>query len=167
MYCLQAVIATESVLRELAGSTTKACIIPLGQHLWLLPMTDALFDAVAVAGAPELNGFWKAPAGFDRLLSACSEAGPVALVEADYFGGAGTQTAQVWDAGKVVLGPLRLAMGEPSSTTGTPISQALQRLGAARGNHVDEFAAVGLGRHRDTDGWLSPTNRSRPDEHTT
>ncbi|ATZ29321.1 hypothetical protein SLAV_37785 [Streptomyces lavendulae subsp. lavendulae] len=165
MYCLQAVIATEPVLRELAGSTTEACIIPLGQHPWLLPLTDALFDAVTVAGAPELDGFWKAPAGFDRLLSACSKAAPVAYVEADYFGGAGTQTAQVWDAGKVVLGPLHLADGEPSPT-GTPISQALRRLGVTKGNHVDEFAAVGLGHHRDTDDWLSPTNRSRPDEHT-
>jgi hypothetical protein len=167
VYCLQAVIATESVLRELAGSTTEACIVPLGQHLWLLPMTDALFDDVTVAGAPELNEFWKTPAGIDRLLTACSETGPVAYIEADYFGGAGTQNAQVWDAGKVVLGPLRLAEGELSPTTGTPISQALRRLGAAKGNHVDEFAAVGLGRHRDTDDWLSPTNRSRPDEHTT
>ncbi|WP_457513581.1 hypothetical protein [Streptomyces sp. TE33382] len=130
-------------------------------------MTDALFDAVTVGGASEPDGFWKAPTGFDRLLSACSEAGPVAYIEADYFGGAGTQNAQVWDAGKIVLGPLRLAVGEPSPATGTPISQALQRLGAAKGNHVDEFSAVGLGRHRDTVDWLSPANRSRPDEHTT
>ncbi|MEU8890467.1 hypothetical protein [Streptomyces sp. NPDC048442] len=104
MYRLQAAIATESVLRELVGSTTEACIVPLAQHLWLLPMTDALFDAVTVAGALELDGFWKAPAGSDLLLTTCSEAGPVAYVEADYFGGAGTQTAQVWDAGQVVLG---------------------------------------------------------------
>ncbi|WP_055630889.1 hypothetical protein [Streptomyces hirsutus] len=165
MYCLQAVIATESTLRELAGSTTEARIVPLSQDLWLLPMTDALFDAVTVAGAPELDGFWKAPAGLDRLLTKCSETGPVAYIEADYFGGAGTQTAQVWDAGHVVLGPLRLAQGEPWPKTGTPISQALRRLGAAKGNHVDEFAAVGLGRHRDTDDWLSP--RSRPVEPTT
>ncbi|MER5549772.1 hypothetical protein ABT072_47120 [Streptomyces sp. NPDC002589] len=165
MYCLQAVIATESVLRELAGSITEASIVPLGQHLWLLPMTDALFDTVAAAGAPELDG--KAPAGFDRLLTACSETGPVAYVEAEYFGGAGTQTAQVWDAGKTVLGPLFLAEGEPSPTSGTPISQALRRLGAAKGDHVDEFSAVGLGRHRDTDDWLSPRNQPRPDEHAT
>ncbi|WP_330334724.1 hypothetical protein OHS33_36535 [Streptomyces sp. NBC_00536] len=160
MYCLQAAIATESVLRELAGSTTEARIVPLGQDLWLFPMTDALFDAVTVAEAPELDGFWKAPAGFDRLLSACSKAGPVAYVEADYFGGAGAQNALTWDAGKIVLGPLRLAEGEPASTAGTPISQALRRLGAAKGNHVDEFAAVGLGRHRDTDDWLPPGEAS-------
>ncbi|MEU2585238.1 hypothetical protein ABZ612_20210 [Streptomyces avermitilis] len=151
----------------MTGSTAEACIVPLGQHLWLLPMTDALFDTVTAAGAPELNGFRKAPTDCDRLLTACSETGPVAYIEADYFGGVGAQTAQVWDGGKTVLGPLLLAEGEPSPTTSTPISQALRRLGAAKGNHVDEFAAVGLGRHRDTDDWLSPTNRTRSDEQTT
>ncbi|MEU9108150.1 hypothetical protein AB0D54_28245 [Streptomyces xanthophaeus] len=161
MYCLQAVIATESVLRELAGSTIGACIVPLGQHLWLLPMTDALFDAVSAAGTPELDGFSKGSACLDRLLTACSATGPLAYIEAEYFGGAGTQTAQVWDGGKILLGPLSLAEGEPSPTTGTPISQALRRLGAAKGSYVDEFEAVGLGRHRDTDDWLSPTNGSR------
>lgn len=160
MYCLQAVIATESVLRELAGSIAVACIVPLGQHLWILPMTDALFDAVTATGAPQLDGFWKAPTGFDHLLTACSETGPVTYIEADYFGGAGTQTAQVWEAGQAVLGPLHLAVKESSPTTGTPISQALRRLGAAKGNHIDEFDAVGLGRHRDTGDWLSPRNRS-------
>ncbi|MGW4465936.1 hypothetical protein [Micromonospora sp. NPDC004704] len=31
---------------------------------------------------------------------------------------------------------------------------ALHRLGVVRGEHDDEFAAVGLGRHRDLDDWL-------------
>lgn len=158
MYCLQAVIATQSVLRELTATVTKARIVPLGQHLSLLPMTDTLFEAVTVAGAPELDGFWKAPAGFDRVLAACSATGPLAYIEADYFGGTGTQAAQVWDAGKVVLGPLHLTEGEPLPRTGSPISQALRRLGATKGNHFDEFDAVGLGRHRDTGDWLSFTS---------
>jgi hypothetical protein len=122
-------------------------------------MTDALFKAVTVAGAaPEPDGFWQALAGFDRVLAACSAKGPLAYIEADYFGGTGTQAAQAWDAGKVVLGPLHLTEGEPLPTTGSPISQALRRLGATKGNHIDEFDAVGLGRHRNTDDWLSPTS---------
>ncbi|MCX5128417.1 hypothetical protein [Streptomyces sp. NBC_00347] len=121
-------------------------------------MTDALFDAVPAAGTVGLDGFSKASAGFARLLTACPGSGPLAYVEAEYFGGAGTQTAQVWGGGKTLLGPLSLAEGEPSPTTGTPISQALRRLGAAKGSCVDEFEAVGLGRHRDTDDWLSPAN---------
>jgi hypothetical protein len=156
-YRLEAVVATELVLREWAGSIREARIVPLGQHLWLLPMTDKLFDVLTVAGAPELDGFWKAPAGLGHALTACSANGPVAYVEAEYFGGAGTQSAQVWDGGKVVLDLLRLAEGAPSPD-GSPISRALRRLGAAKGGRIDEFDAVGLGRHRDTDDWLPPTS---------
>lgn len=156
MYCLEAVVATEPVLRELAAGVPEARVVLLGQHLSLLPMTDALFDAVTAAGAPELDGFWKAPAGLGRLLAACSATGPAAYVEADYFGGTGTQSAQVWHAGKVVLGPLHKGERETSAAGGSPISQALRRLGAAKGDHIDEFDAVGLGRHRRTDDWLPP-----------
>ncbi|WP_424185371.1 hypothetical protein ACOBQX_26230 [Actinokineospora sp. G85] len=118
-------------------------------------MTDAFFDAVSVTGAA---GFWTAPAGFDDALAACSTTGPVAYVEAEFFGGPGTQSAQVWDGGKVVLGPLHLAEGEPSPAEGSPISQALRRLGVTKGDHFDEFDAVGLGRHRDTEDWLPHTD---------
>jgi hypothetical protein len=121
-------------------------------------LNDVLFDAVTVAGAPEPGGFWKAPAGFDRALAECSAYGPVAYDEAEYFGGIGTQSAQVWDDGKVVLGPVRLAEQAPDRSGGSPISQALRRLGVAKGDHADEFDAVALGRNRDTDDWLSSTN---------
>jgi hypothetical protein len=157
-YELQAVIASEPVLRTLAGHIAEACIVPLGQHLSLLPMTDELFDAVTIADAPALDGFWKAPAGFASALTACSVSGPVAYVEAEYFGGAGTQSAQVWDGGKVALGPLKQAEGEQSPAAGSsPISQALRHLGAVTGDHFDEFDAVGLNRHRDTQDWLPTT----------
>ncbi|OLF07431.1 hypothetical protein BLA60_28005 [Actinophytocola xinjiangensis] len=154
-YCLQAVIASEPVLRDLADTIEEARIGPLGQHLWLLPMTDAFFDAVTVAGAPKLDGFWKAPAGFGSALAACSAKGPAAYVEAEFFGGNGTQIAQIWNDGNVVLGPLHLAEDEPFPAIGSPISQALRQLGVAKGEHFDEFDAVGLGRHRDTNDWLA------------
>jgi hypothetical protein len=117
-------------------------------------MTDAFFDAVTVTGAPQLDGFWKAPAGFGSALAACSANGPVAYVEAEYFGGVGEQSVEVWDSGKVVLGPLSLAEKAPIPAADTPISQALRRLGVTKGDYHDEFDAVGLGRHRDTDDWL-------------
>ncbi|MET8999323.1 hypothetical protein [Amycolatopsis sp. NPDC004169] len=115
-------------------------------------------EAVIVRGAPELDGFWKVPAGFQDTLAACSELGTVAYVEADYFGGTGTQSAQVWHRGAVVLGPVRVAEGERFSAAGSPISQALRALGVQRGGHVDEFDAAGLGRHRRVEGWLATPN---------
>jgi hypothetical protein len=149
---LEAVIADEAVLRRLAEG---AGIVALHGPLSMLPMTDEYFDAVSVPGAPELEGFWKAPAGFGSSLGACSGLGPVAYVEADYFGGAGTQSAQVWHRGTVVLGPLRVAVGERPPSAGSPISQALRALGVRRGRHLDEFDAVRLGRYRQTEEWLS------------
>ncbi len=101
--------------------------MPLGQQLSLLPITDALSDAVA-------------------------------YLEAEYFGGASSETAQVWDGGHVVLGPLHLAENEPPPADGSPISQALRRLGVDKRDHHDEFDAVGLGRFRETDDWLDHPN---------
>ncbi|MFI0405819.1 hypothetical protein [Actinomadura sp. 3N508] len=128
----------------------EARVISVGQGISLLPLTGALLDEVV-----ELDGDWKVPADFGRVLADCSATGPVAYVEAEYFGGTGSQAAQVWDAGEIVLGPLHVAEGERWPEAGSPISQALRRLGVDKGEHFDEFDAVGLGRHRDTGGWLS------------
>src|SRR5690348_4372397 len=108
MYSIQAVIATGPVLHELASALPGASIVPLAHGLSLAPMTDVLLDVLA-----------KTPADLGSVLAACSTAGPVAYVEAEYFGGVGSQLAEVWDAGKVVLGPLHLAEGEPPSADGS------------------------------------------------
>jgi hypothetical protein len=78
----------------------------------------------------------------------------VAYVEADYFGGVGSQVAALWDAGQLVLGPV--VRPEHRRTRGdlSPISQALRRLGVSARGHVDEFDAVGLGQHRHVEDWL-------------
>ncbi|MEV6829309.1 hypothetical protein [Amycolatopsis sp. NPDC051102] len=158
MYRLESVIGGDAVLRRLAGSVVAARIVPLHGPLSMLLMTDEYFDAVTVPGAPKLAGFWKAPAGFGSSLAACSELGPVAYVEAEYFGGAGTQSAQVWHRGAVLLGPLHVAENERPPADGSPISQALRALGVRRGAHFDEFDAAGLGRHRRPEDWLARPN---------
>ncbi|KOX22220.1 hypothetical protein [Nocardiopsis sp. NRRL B-16309] len=155
MYCLEAVLAVRPTLDALVGGDPHARVVPLDARLSLLPMTGELFDSVAVAGAPRAEGFWKLPPGFDRALAACSAAGPLAYVEAEYFGGAGEQNAQVWNGGRVVLGPLHLPEDRPSVADGSPISLALRHLGIDRGDHLDEFDAVGLGRYRRTEDWLT------------
>lgn len=163
MYGLRALIATERVLRGLAGtdSTAPAGVVPLDQGLWMLPMTSRMFEAFG--GEDDPDKFPNAPAELQRALASSSRRGPVAYVEAEYFGGTGTQSAQVWDGGTVVLGPLVLADDESPPTAGSPISRALRRLGVAQGNHHDEFDAVGLGRYRTTDDWLAPAV-TRPDQ---
>ncbi|WP_245821905.1 hypothetical protein [Lentzea waywayandensis] len=108
-------------------------VVPLPQDLVLLPLS-------AVPGP--------------RQLAEWSLRGPVAFVDAEFFGGTGSQRAQVWDQGRSVLGPLVREEDDPMPGV-TPISQALRRLGVVKGEHHDEFDAVGLGRHRDTEDWVT------------
>jgi hypothetical protein len=152
-YALRGVLGSPAVLAA-CSAFDHARGVALDQGLRLLVVTDE-FDVDLgpkdpVAVAPPLSAL---PAGFDRVLAACSVRGPVAYVEAEYFGGVGRQAAAVWDNGDLVLGPLTTAEDSPIPSP-SPISQALRRLGVSADGHFDEFEAVGLGRHRDHDGWL-------------
>lgn len=60
----------------------------------------------------------------------------------------------MWDGGRSVLGPLLMADDDEPSPGGSPISLALRHLGVVAGRS-DEFDAIGLGRQRKTEDWLS------------
>jgi hypothetical protein len=154
-YDLQAVIAGEEVLNAAVRALSVARLASLGQGVSLMPMTDALFDSVSEGGDTSALGFWRLPGGFAKTLADWSTAGPVAYVEAEYFGGVGEQQAVVWDGGAIVLGPLRIPEGHPFPPAGSAISQALRRLGVVAGAGEDEFTALGLERHRHVEGWIA------------
>ncbi|MEU9782188.1 hypothetical protein AB0H92_14660 [Streptomyces phaeochromogenes] len=158
-YQLQAVIAGDELLRAVSQDVPGARVAALRQGLLLMPMTDEVFDAVTDGSSGGALGFWRLPGGFEGLLAQWSAAGPVAYVEADYFGGVGEQRAAVWADGALVLGPLDVPTKKRFSRPVSPISQALRRLGARRSLGEDEFEAVGLDRYRDNDGWISSSTR--------
>jgi hypothetical protein len=95
------------------------------------------------------------PDGLTDLLRRSSATGPIAYVEADYFGGVGQQASILWERGELVLGPLLDPPGPPPLLEAGPISHVLRRMGVQRSPELDEFATVGLGRHRDTEAWLA------------
>ncbi|WP_326568056.1 hypothetical protein VSH64_40660 [Amycolatopsis rhabdoformis] len=155
VYVLEAVIAKAEVLHGLPGTPV---IVPLEKGLSLVPVTKAYAASVADPETPVLAPYEKLTRGFADVLAACSKAGPLTYVEAEFFGGDGTQTAQVWEAGAVVFGPVHQpeeAVALPPE--GSPISQALRHLGVTVGAEVDEFDAVGLWRHRWTHEWIPST----------
>ncbi|MFD3505212.1 hypothetical protein [Streptomyces sp. NPDC058678] len=154
-YDLQAVIAGREMLRSFSRDLPAARLASLGQGLSLMPVTDALFDSVADAGDAGALGFWRLPGRFEKTLADWSAAGPVAYVEAEYFGGVGEQQAAVWDGGTIVLGPVQVQEGRPFPLAGSAISQALRRLGVVASAGEDEFSAVGLDRHRHSEGWIA------------
>jgi hypothetical protein len=154
-YELQAVIAADELVRVASRAVPGARVVPLRQGLSLMPMTDEVFDAVTDGSDGGDLAFWKLPRGFETLLAQWSSAGPVAFVEAEYFGGVGEQRAAVWADGSLALGPLDEPEMKRFSRASSPISQALRRLGARKSLGEDEFKAVGLDRHRNNEDWIS------------
>jgi hypothetical protein len=154
-YTLEAVVGASDAVIAGALRYPDAVVVPLHDNLSLVPITDELFDAITDRTSVRSWGFRKLPGGFDRALASWSTVGPVGYVEADFFGGVGSQRAVLWVAAELVLGPLHVGEGEPFSSVGSPISQVLARLGVERAGYRDEFEAVGLDRHRETEDWLS------------
>lgn len=166
MYCLQGVIAAEPVLRQVTEAVDGARIVGLRQNLWLWPMSD---EHVRALGRPDgLGGSWRSPAALGEYLATWSAAGPLAYVEAEFFGGVGSQLAEVWENGTVVFGPVWVDDADEPPAEGSPISRALRRLGVVT-NGGDEFDAVDLGRERENADWLAHSrplgrlNRPAPD----
>ncbi len=154
-FTLEAVIGSSAVIRTVTVDLPAATLIPLPQGIAMMPMTDEFFDAVAEeVDAARSLGFEKLPGGFAEKLSSWSATAPIGYAEADFFGGVGTQQAALWTDGALTFGPVSIDEDEPFPPDGSPISQLLRHLGVTRGGHHDEFDALGLGRHRHTEGWL-------------
>ncbi len=77
-----------------------------------------------------------------HIASELANGRPFALIETDYFGGRGTQSAAVYHADTELLGP---------TNNSSAINDALRRIGVTRNGAQDEFDTVGLGDHRHWD----------------
>jgi hypothetical protein len=98
----------------------------------LLPFTD--------------EGETTTPSPLAKLCEVLSQNRTIAYIEAEIFGGSGMQASFIFSNG--------VQVGQPI-VADDAINQALRSLGVSKGNSIDEFEAVGLGLHRDTDQWLA------------
>jgi hypothetical protein len=149
-YQLQAFLGARDVLQPLAAAFRGARLVPLlVEPLVLAPFVQVLRSAVQARAADEESG-WPfshlSREGAARVGDVC-RAGSLAYVEAEFFGGAGHQSAVVFQDGAVALGPLAAR---------DAINQALRFLGVQPAGKQDEFDTVGLFRHRSTDAWYAP-----------
>ncbi len=177
-YELAGVLGAHDTLVAMARAHPDAQAVRLGVHgLSMIPVTAELAAEVTPASlcalelarlpggtpystrrrltwltGPE-SGFAVLTPGVAALLEAGSVLGPVAYVEADYHGLLGTQTAVVWQSGRLMTGPLLLGRQEEYVDETAPILVALRALGVTAAGGQDEFAMAGLGRHARTADW--------------
>jgi hypothetical protein len=145
-YSLQAFIGELADLAEHAPS--GGVIVPLGQGKGMIPLEDRFRELHEIPFLPFTDeGKAEIPESIEVLASQFN--GPVAYVEAEFFGGDGTQASAIWKDRNLIFGPLVKV---------SAINEALQRLGVAKGSRHDEFDALELGNYRDTNDWASKSS---------
>lgn len=149
--------------REIAAQAAREArgtAVELPQGYGLLPITTAVIERLGgEEPRPFGKNFLSLSAGVESLARGISLAGGIAYLEAEIFGGTGTQAMVLWRGGEVCLGPVTTeftATGpDPSTNPQWPFNRALRELGVDRGDALDEFDSLGLGRWRHTEDWLT------------
>ena len=158
-YELQALAGRYEISAQ-AARGARSTAVELPQGYGLLPITSHVLDHLGGEDAGPFGGiFGFLSSGVNALARRISRAGAIAYLEADIFGGTGTQAIVLWREGEVCLGPVTTEFTatapDPSSSPQWPFNQALRELGVDRGDAFDEFDALGLGRWRHTEDWLT------------
>ncbi|GAB3878027.1 hypothetical protein GCM10029964_028070 [Kibdelosporangium lantanae] len=126
------VLGEAGLLHELAAEHNLP-VADLNRGFALIPLTKAVLAELG---------------DLDPVLERWSTRGPVAHVTGETHAGYGSQTARLFDNGRIRFAQEGLAYSGP-------ISMLLHRMGVTGGKlGWDEFDIVGLGRHRRTERWV-------------
>lgn len=143
-YTLQALIAKSGVLGSFP--INSGVLVPLTQGFEMLPFTSEFIQKHQISFLPLTDeGDEQLPENVKALCSKFSMGGQVAYVEAEFFGGDGAQGCALFKNGEMAFGPL---------VNDAAINEALVILGVSKLSCHDEFDALGLSKHRNTNAWI-------------
>lgn len=149
-YQLRALLSRQEVLEILQNSFNSLKVVPLVQGFGLIPITHELYDEIQsiekVPQSNEFEGFYFLSPAIAKLAGDLSLQVAVAYLEADFFGGVGTQSAVVLERGN-------LKLKQPPIESKDVINQALRLLGVQASESKDEFDTIDLGQQRFTEDW--------------
>ncbi|TBR17859.1 hypothetical protein EPO15_16025 [bacterium] len=153
-YHLRALVAETALLTKLA-KPSGIRVVELTKELSLLPLTAA--QEAKVPGKDDATAFdgLKVSKKLALWAASGSKTGTLAYIEADYGAGKDYQAAVVWEGGDVSAGPWKdgTAWDPREDARERPVNGALRLLGVRQGDFNDEWDAVALARHIDTDQW--------------
>lgn len=150
MYSLCALLARTE---HLEGSVvySQARLVRLGEGLSMVPLSEELLREIQRTASGEAPS--RSPGAFEFLTPpieawarSLSRRGPIAYIETEYLAGEGYERCVLWQNSELALGPFDGAGS---------VNQVLQALGVRTRPGQEAFDAVGLGRHRSLEGWLS------------
>lgn len=147
-YTLQAIVGKEDVLGPLLEPKQ---VVTLTQSMLLLPLTDRFrveHGKIPCLPFGDDDVIDLIPESLATLCCRLSARGRIAYVEAEYFGGLGTQAVILAECGKIARGP---------EIHTSAINVGLDFVGVVKHADRDLFDTLGLGKHRWTEEWLGPS----------
>ena len=131
----------------------------------LVPITDEFRRELPSDLSDPVQGFERLTQPLVDVCEEMSRAAPVLYVHIEFHGGRGFHAVAVWEFGEVTFGP-RFTANHPSDALtdryqlverreDMATSEGLRHLGVLRRPGLDEFASIGLGRHRWTEQWAA------------
>ncbi|MFK3979599.1 hypothetical protein ACI2K4_04370 [Micromonospora sp. NPDC050397] len=136
--------------------------------LAMLPLTDEVQQRITgdVRTDDPVPGFYDLSRGLADWARSLSYDGPVGYVHLEFHGGTGFHAAVGWRDGTIAWGPEFTANASyeaeahyrflpPGQGGDMAINGLLRWLGVDRADHLDEFEAVDLVRHRSTERWAA------------
>jgi hypothetical protein len=147
---IQAIIFKTEQVKSIADKFPNSRFANLRQGITLIPMEDELFDFITESSVIKNNdiptdNFTYVNSSIFGLLCDISRNCQIGYIETDYFGGTGTQTAILFDNGKV-YGPYHTNTVKQAPKRA--INTILEKLGVSKQHYWDEFEAIGLSDFR-------------------
>jgi hypothetical protein len=143
-YVLQAIIGLQECFQGVTSD--RLASIQMNCGLRMVPLTREVCEHYGIGHLPLTDdGVQTFPEALATVCCELSRNGLVAYLEAEFFGGTGTQAHVLFRDGHMLGIPV---IAEDA------INRALKAFNVPVGASHDEFAAVGLGRCRNTEDWL-------------
>jgi hypothetical protein len=139
---------------EMTTAPPSDLIVPLACGLALLPLTSQIQVQLGrhepASRVEGLSALTDAVVRRARVMSADRQ---VLYVFGETFGGTGDYEAIGWHRRAIFFGPL--ITSDAGSPEGSAINLGLRAMGIRAAHPLDEFATVGLDRHRRTEDWYT------------
>jgi hypothetical protein len=162
-YYIQAIVGSQTTILPLVNSRNSARMVELHKGLSMILMTEELYDEVnqtdvARFDNPAFNRFLRLSPRVIEWIVTASYRNSVAYLEAEFFGGKGSQSSVVWERGQIIHGPehSRWAINKALRHLGitSRMNELMRSVGIYKHLFKDEFDLVGLGQCRHTKDWL-------------
>ncbi|GGY39980.1 hypothetical protein [Pseudoduganella albidiflava] len=144
-YSIQAFVALQGTFN--ADPSNGLAVIRLDAGVEIIPIGSTARKLYGIPFLPLTDeGSEELPAAILKLHSTLGSQWPSAYIEAEFFGGSGAQA-------HVLIS--KNGAGAGVNISDNAINDALAWLGVRPRDGKDRFDTVGLGKHRETDGWLA------------